>query len=230
MGSASLLPKHVASVVKYQRDPLKALEMFNSVKREDGFKHTFLTYKCMVDKLGFHGEFEAMERLLLEMRMNVDNGLLKGVYIGAMRNYGRTVMNLLIEAGYFNQAHKVYMRMKDKGIEPDVYTYTIRIKSFCRTNRPHAALRLLNNMPSQGCEFNAVAYCTVISGFYEQDYRAEAYELFVNMLSQEGAQCLCVTRRCAPPARVAHGTTAARRGFSTDGAASLRSWHEGSSS
>ncbi|KAF4383554.1 hypothetical protein F8388_014054 [Cannabis sativa] len=211
MGSASLLPKHVASVVKYQRDPLKALEMFNSVKREDGFKHTFLTYKCMIDKLGFHGEFEAMERLLLEMRMNVDNGLLEGVYIGAMRNYGRigkvqeavnifermdfyncepsvqsynAVMNLLIEAGYFNQAHKVYMRMKDKGIEPDVYTYTIRIKSFCRTNRPHAALRLLNNMPSQGCEFNAVAYCTVISGFYEQDYRAEAYELFVNMLSQ----------------------------------------------
>ncbi|KAE8707408.1 putative pentatricopeptide repeat-containing protein [Hibiscus syriacus] len=207
--SPALFPKHVAAVLKYQRDPLKALQMFNAVKKEDGFKHTLLTYKCMVDKLGFHGEFEAMEKVLLEMRLNVDNSLLEGVYIGCMKNYGRkqkvqeaidvfermdfynceptflsynAIMNVLVEHGYFDQTHKVYMRMRDKGIVPDVYTFTIRIKSFCRTKRPRAALRLLKNMPMQGCEINAAAYCTVVGGFFEENHHIEAYELFDEML------------------------------------------------
>ncbi|OMO79169.1 hypothetical protein COLO4_24521 [Corchorus olitorius] len=207
--SRALLPKHVAAVVKYQKDPLKALELFNAVKKEDGFKHTLLTYKCMIEKLGYHGEFEAMEKVLQEMRMNVDNSLLEGVYIGCMRNYGRkqkvqeainvfermdfynceptvlsynAIMNILVEYGYFNQAHKVYMRMRDKGITPDVYTFTIRIKSFCRTRRPQAALRLLRSIPLQGCEINAVAYCTVVGGFFEENHHVEAYELFDEML------------------------------------------------
>ncbi|CAL5441570.1 unnamed protein product [Camellia sinensis] len=198
-----------SAVVKYQKNPLRALEMFNSVRNEEGFRHNLLTYKCMIEKLGFHGEFEAMERVLAELRMNVENSLLEGVYIGAMRSYGRkgnvqeavdvfermdfyncdpsvqsynAIMNILVEYGYFNQAHKVYMRMRDKKVVPDVHTFTIRIKSFCRTRRPHTALRLLKNIPSHGCELNAVAYCTVASGFYEENFRVEAYELFDEML------------------------------------------------
>ncbi|KAJ1406753.1 Tetratricopeptide-like helical domain superfamily [Sesbania bispinosa] len=47
------------------------------------------------------------------------------------------------------------MRMRDNRVESDVCTYTIRIKSFCKTRRPHAALRLLCNMPYP----NAVVKC-----------------------------------------------------------------------
>uniref|UniRef100_A0A6N2MGX0 Pentacotripeptide-repeat region of PRORP domain-containing protein n=1 Tax=Salix viminalis TaxID=40686 RepID=A0A6N2MGX0_SALVM len=207
--SATLLPKHVAAVLRQQKDHLKALEMFNKVKREDGFKHNLLTYKCIIQKLGFHGNFVAMENVLAEMRMDIDNSFLEGVYIGAMKSYGRkgkvqeavdvfermdfyncepsvlsynAIMNILVESGYFKEAHKVFLRMKNAGIVPDVYTFTIRIKSFCRTKRPHAALRLLNNMVSRECQLNAVSYCTVVAGFYEEDYRVEAYELFNDML------------------------------------------------
>ncbi|KAI6683067.1 hypothetical protein NL676_028980 [Syzygium grande] len=83
------------------------------------------------------------------------------------------IMNILIEIGYFNKAHKVYLWMRDKGIASDVYTFTIRIKTFCQTGRPHAALRLLRNMTSQGCDRNAAVYCTVIGGLYEWNYRCE---------------------------------------------------------
>ncbi|RDY12227.1 putative pentatricopeptide repeat-containing protein, partial [Mucuna pruriens] len=210
----ALLPKHVAAVVKTQKDPLKALEMFNSAKNEEGFKHTVLTYKCIVQKLGLHGEFEEMEKLLSEMRENVSNELLEGAYIEAMKNYGRkgkvqeavdtfermdfyncdpsvhsfnAIMNILVEYGYHAQAHKVYMRMRDKGVQSDVYTYTIRIKSFCRTSRPHAALRLLRNMPELGCDSNAVAYCTVVAGLFHSGHCDHARLLFDEML----ARCLC---------------------------------------
>ncbi|KAJ8480486.1 hypothetical protein OPV22_024213 [Ensete ventricosum] len=206
----TLLPKHVAAVIKQQKDPLRALGMFNSAARDDGFKHTLLTYKCMADKLGSHGEFKAMEDVISEMRMNLDNSSLEGIYVGAMRSYGRrgkvqaavdtfermdfygceptvlsynAIMNVLVEFGHYDQAHKVYLRMLDKGIVPDIYTFTIRIKSFCRTRRPHAALRLLRNLPQRGYDANAVSYCTIIRGLYEEDCRCEACNLFEEMLS-----------------------------------------------
>ncbi|KAL4559285.1 hypothetical protein LXL04_031423 [Taraxacum kok-saghyz] len=207
----NLLTKHVAAVVKYQKDPIRALEMFNSAKKEDGFKHNLVTYKCMIENLGSHGKFEAMEGVFAEMRADIDSCLSEGAYVSAMKSYGRkgkvqeavnvfermdfyncepgvhsynAIMNILVEYGYFDQAHKVYMRMKDKGIVPDVYTFTIRIKSFCRTKRSVAALRLLKNMPASGCELNAVTYCTVISGFYEENNQPEAYQLFDEMLKR----------------------------------------------
>ncbi|KAI3736806.1 hypothetical protein L2E82_26793 [Cichorium intybus] len=207
----NLLTKHVAAVVKYQKDPLRALEMFNSAKKDDGFKHNLVTYRCMIENLGYHGEFEAMEGVLAEMRSDIDNYLLEGAYVYAMKSYGRkgkvqeavnvfermdfyncepgvhsynAIMNILVEYGYFDQAHKVYMRMKDKGIVPDVYTFTIRIKSFCRTRRSFAALRLLKNMPASGCESNAVTYCTVIGGLYNEDSQSDAYQLFDEMLKR----------------------------------------------
>jgi pentatricopeptide repeat protein len=171
---------------------MKALEMFNSMRKEVGFKHTLSTYRSVIEKLGYYGKFEAMEEVLVDMRENVGNHMLEGVYVGAMKNYGRkgkvqeavnvfermdfydceptvfsynAIMSVLVDSGYFDQAHKVYMRMRDRGITPDVYSFTIRMKSFCKTSRPHAALRLLNNMSSQGCEMNVVAYCTVVGGF-----------------------------------------------------------------
>lgn len=224
--SRSLLPKHVAAVVKYQKDPLRALQMFNSAKTEDGFKHNLFTYATIIEKLGFHGKFKEMESILAEMRLNIDNSLMEGVYIGAMRNYGKkqkiqeavdvfermeffdcepsvqsynAIMNILVEYGYFDQAHKVYMRMKNKGILPDVYTFTIRIKSFCKTGRPYAALRLLINVPSRGCDLNAVAYCTVIGGFYEENNKSEAYNLFNKMLSLGLFPCITTYNKLIYP-------------------------------
>ncbi|KAI7985033.1 putative pentatricopeptide repeat-containing protein [Camellia lanceoleosa] len=174
--SSTLLPKHVAAVVKYQKNPLRALEMFNSVRNEEGFRHNLLTYKRMIEKLGFHGEFEAMERVLAELRMNVENSLLEGVYIGAMRSYGRK--------GKVQEAVDVFERMDFYNCYPSVQSYNAIMNILVEygTRRPHIALRLLKNIPSHGCELNAVAYCTVASGFYEENFRVEAYELFDEML------------------------------------------------
>ncbi|KAM7258962.1 hypothetical protein ACFE04_016470 [Oxalis oulophora] len=142
MKVAVVLPKHVIAVVKHHRDTLKALQIFNFVKIEQGFKHTLSTYTCMLHKLGLHGHFHAMEKLLLEMITIVDNTLLEPVNIQAMRNYGRK--------GKVQEVVDVFERM-------------MKDKSFYRMKRPHAALRLLRNMPLQGCELNAIAYCTLIS-------------------------------------------------------------------
>lgn len=109
------LPKHVIMVIKHQKDPLKALEVFNSVAREEGFKHTFFTYKALIEKLGYHGEFESMEKVLAEMRMNISGGSFEGIYISIMRNYGRL--------GQVQEAVDTFERMEFYDCEPTVGSY-----------------------------------------------------------------------------------------------------------
>ncbi|GKD73852.1 putative pentatricopeptide repeat-containing protein, partial [Tanacetum coccineum] len=207
----TILTKHVTAVLKHQKDPLKALKIFNSVKTKDGFIHNHTTYKCIIENLGFHGEFALMEKMITKMRQDIDNKLLEGVYIFAIKSYGKkgkvqeavnvfermdfygcepsvysynVIMNVLVDFGYFDQAHKVYMRMIDKGVVPDVYSYTIRIKAFCRTRRSSVARRLLENVNVFGCELNGVAYCTVVGGFYEEGNGVVACEVFDEMLAR----------------------------------------------
>lgn len=180
----TILTKHVIAVLKHQKDPLKALQIFNSVKTKDGFIHNHTTYKCIIENLGFHGEFALMEKMMTKMRLDIDNKLLEGVYILAIKSYGKkgkvqeavnvfermdfygcepsvysytVIMNVLVEFGYFDQAHKVYMRMIDKGLE---------------------------NVDVFDCELNGVAYCTVVGGFYKEGIGVVACEVFDEMLAR----------------------------------------------
>uniref|UniRef100_M1BAN9 Pentatricopeptide repeat-containing protein n=1 Tax=Solanum tuberosum TaxID=4113 RepID=M1BAN9_SOLTU len=87
--NAVVIPKHVAVVLKCQNNPLRALEIFNSVEKKHGFSHNLFTYKCIVEKLSYYGEFKAMEGVIEEARKNIDNRLLEGMYITAIRGYGK---------------------------------------------------------------------------------------------------------------------------------------------
>ncbi|XP_020582604.1 pentatricopeptide repeat-containing protein At5g39710-like [Phalaenopsis equestris] len=104
--------------------------MFTSVVKDKGFEHDRSTYKCMVEKLG---EFEAMNRVISEMRRKVVNSLLEGIY-----------------------------------------------------NKKATALRLLRNLPERGYDVNAITYCNVICGLYQEN------------LQVKHASCLmrCLKRRC----------------------------------
>lgn len=214
----TLLPEHVAKVVKHQKDPLRAVEMFNSATREEGYKHTTFTYRAIVDKLGSHNKFEELEAVLTDMRNNLtpsssgNSSSVESIYVSAIRSYGRignvkkavdlfekmeffgcepsvvsynTIMNVLVQTGYSDQMHKVYMRMLSTGIHPDVCTFTIRIKSFCKSNRPHTALRLLMAMPERGYPLNSISFSTVIRGFYSGNLKTQACQLFDDMLQRD---------------------------------------------
>ncbi|KAF2316241.1 hypothetical protein GH714_041582 [Hevea brasiliensis] len=197
----TLLPKHVAFVLKYQKDPLKALVMFNSVKKEDGFKHTLLTYWCMIEKLGFHSEFEAIENVVMEIRMNVDNSLLEGVSIVAMRKYGRkgkvhnavdvfermdlhnyepsvlssnAIMNILVKKGALDGAINLLDSVNGEGLSPDVVTYNTLIYGLCKNSKVVEAVNYLHKMLNKGLEPDGFTYNPIIDGYCKIDMTQEA--------------------------------------------------------
>ncbi|CAI9102198.1 OLC1v1000430C1 [Oldenlandia corymbosa var. corymbosa] len=113
--NSSVPTKHVVAVVKHQKDTLRALEMFNSVRKDEGFKHNVLTYKCMIEKLGYHGKFEVMEDVMAKMRGEIDYALMEGVYISAVRSYGRKRK--------IQESIDVFERMDFYNCEPSVQAY-----------------------------------------------------------------------------------------------------------
>ncbi|XP_078441491.1 pentatricopeptide repeat (PPR) superfamily protein [Wolffia australiana] len=204
MGRA-LRPKHVVAAIRCQTDPLRALEVFDAVAREDGFAHTPATFAAMAGKLARHARFAEMERVLADMRAGCGGDRTEAAYVCAIRGYGRAgrvhdaadaferldlfgvapsaasynaVMGVLVEHGFPDQAHKVYLRMLHAGVVPDHATFAVRIKAFCRTRRPLAAVRLLRAMPDP----TAAAFCFAVAALYEASLRAEASVLFDDML------------------------------------------------
>ncbi|KAG2254220.1 hypothetical protein Bca52824_084356 [Brassica carinata] len=139
-------------------------------EKEETFKHTLSTYRSVIEKLGLYGKFEAMEQVLVDLRQN------DGFYECEPTVFSyNAIMSVLVDAGYFDQAHKDEVVLQDA--------------------RPHAALRLLDNMSSQGCEMNAVACCTVVGGFYEEGFKVEAFELFGKMLASGVSLCVSAFNR-----------------------------------
>ncbi|KAJ1704117.1 hypothetical protein LUZ63_003896 [Rhynchospora breviuscula] len=202
-----LLPKQISTFIQTQTNIRLSIEAFISSPTP----HPISTYRSLLQNLASHGELNQVDTVLSHMRQcHTDPSSHEPAYVASMRGYSRgarlqdavdvfermplydcepsvvsynVIMNALVDHGYFDQAHKVYMRMLDKGITADTCTHTVRIKAFCLTGRPHTAMRLLRNMAERGCAVSAVTYCTVVCGFYEVGFVSDARQVFAEMLN-----------------------------------------------
>ncbi|KAK4718085.1 hypothetical protein R3W88_016423 [Solanum pinnatisectum] len=204
------------------------------MKKEHGFSHNLFTYKCIVEKLRYYGEFKAMEYVIEEARKNIDNRLLEGVYITAIRGYGKkrkvqqavdvfekmdffncessvhlfnTIMNLLVEHGYFKQANKVYIKMLENGIYPDgdvqeseserllnkilkrgvfpnLITSNLLIQGLSVNGQQHEAARMLEALRKEGLNADIVTYNTLICGLYKHSKVVEAESYLHKMVNR----------------------------------------------
>ncbi|GAB2240991.1 hypothetical protein Droror1_Dr00021509 [Drosera rotundifolia] len=77
--------------------------------------------------------------------------------------------------------HRVYYKMLELKIGPDVYTYTILIKALCKAGKVEEANRLLSEMGEKGCSPNVVTYNIVIDGLCRVGALDEAMELKQSM-------------------------------------------------
>ncbi|KAJ4810080.1 Pentatricopeptide repeat (PPR) superfamily protein [Rhynchospora pubera] len=202
-----LLPKQISTFIQTQTNIRLSIEAFISSPTP----HSISTYRSLLQNLASHGELNQLDTVLSHMRQrHTDPSSHEPAYVAAMRGYSRgarlqdavdvfermplydcepsvvsynVIMNALVDHGYFDQAHKVYMRMLDKGITADTCTHTVRVKAFCLTRRPHTAMRLLRNMAERVCAVSAVTYCTVVCGFYEMGFISDARQVFDEMLN-----------------------------------------------
>ncbi|KAJ8501058.1 hypothetical protein OPV22_011610 [Ensete ventricosum] len=78
-------------------------------------------------------------------------------------------------------------KMKEKGIEPSAFTYSILIDGFCKTNRVEKALMLLEEMDEKGFPPCPAAYCSLIDALGKAKRYDAASELFQELKENCGS-------------------------------------------
>ncbi|KAL3748454.1 hypothetical protein ACJRO7_009660 [Eucalyptus globulus] len=126
----------------------------------------------------FHGEFEVKEYLLAEIRTNINATYRK---------------ESILRVDFYNCKRSVQScNMRDKGISPDVYTYTIRIKSFFQTeSSPNLFMFIIfiQGICRKGAFVDAVklleSVTTLIGGLCKNSRSVEAKSFMSKMVNFE---------------------------------------------
>lgn len=175
------------------KDPFKALKFFNWAQ-EMGFPHNDQSYFLMLEILGSERNLNVARNFLfsIEKRSNGAVKLEDRFFNSLIRSYGEaglfkesiklfqtmksvgvspsvvtfnSILSILLRRGRSNMAKEVYDEMLSTyGVTPDLYTYNILIRGFCKNSMVDEGFRFFKEMTSFNCNPDVVTYNTLVDG------------------------------------------------------------------
>ncbi|KAL1161461.1 hypothetical protein V6Z11_A07G136000 [Gossypium hirsutum] len=156
------------NLIKREKDPQRALQIFNKVSRQKGFTHNSATYGTILHKLAQSKKFQAVDSLLRQMS-----------YETCRFHEGG-----LCESRRLKEAIELFEEMVGKDqILPDALTYNLLINGFCREGKVDRARKIIEFMKNNGCSPNLFNYSALMNGLCKEGSWEEAKQLFVEMKS-----------------------------------------------
>ncbi|KAG2698806.1 hypothetical protein I3843_07G165300 [Carya illinoinensis] len=181
------------NLIKRERDPQRALGIFNTVTEQKGFNHNSATYATILEKLARSKKFQAVDAVLRQMTYEtckfhegkVDrarkmmefmrkNGCNPNVF-----NYS-TLMNGFCKEKKLLEAKEVFDEMKSFGLKPDTISYSTLINCFCRAGKVDEATELLEEMKEKECKADSVTFNVILGGLC----REGRFETALDMLEK----------------------------------------------
>ncbi|KAJ7966382.1 Pentatricopeptide repeat [Quillaja saponaria] len=210
--SADLDPILVIQVIKNQTNPYHALFFFNWATKPDPnpkcYSHTYHCYVAMTDVLLSHSLFSTAYSLLRKSQKVSD--FMIGKFIKAFGDRGdirgaihwfqkaksiengrclfsyNAILGVLVRANRVNMAKAFFDQIVTEGVvKPDISTYTIMIKGFCKMGLVENAHKLFDEMV---CEPNVITYNTIINGFCKKGDTENARRILNRIM--ESKDCL----------------------------------------
>ncbi|KAL5708158.1 hypothetical protein ACHQM5_018983 [Ranunculus cassubicifolius] len=199
--SPNLNPNLVISVINSQTNPLLALFFFNWAAKPNpnpnNYHHTHYCYSAMLDHLLSHNMFSTATKFL-ERTNNVTDFMIgkvikahgdRGDIRGAMDwlNKARLLegncelfsynaaLGVLVRANRISLARKVY----DMVEKPDVSTYTVMIRGYCKVGMIDDAKKVFDEMLVKP---NSITYNTIIFGLCRKGRMESAREIMEEMI------------------------------------------------
>ncbi|XVE70076.1 hypothetical protein DITRI_Ditri10aG0042800 [Diplodiscus trichospermus] len=195
-----------------------ALNLFEEMK-EKGHNPDIVSYSVLAGGLARNGLVREAINLLsyvesqgLKHNTVIHNMIIKGLCIGGKVKEAEAFLDSLAEKCFENYAALMYTHrcilsgrkfekgqealdlfnnMKERGIKPDVITYTVLLKRHTernlRTDNLQDAIRIFDEMIDTGMEPDNVTYTALISGYFKRGNVEKAVTL-VNEMSSRGIQ------------------------------------------
>ncbi|XP_051143511.1 pentatricopeptide repeat-containing protein At1g02060, chloroplastic [Andrographis paniculata] len=175
------------------KTPLKALRFFNWT-RDSGFIHNHHSYFMMLEILGKARNLNTARNFLLSIPKKSDftvpltdkffNTLIRsygdaGLFqesikvFKAMKSMGispsvvtfNSLFTILFRRGKVGMVYEVFDEMlRTFGVKPDLYTFSILIRGFCKNSMVDEAFRMFKEMESFDCRPDVVTYSTIVDG------------------------------------------------------------------
>lgn len=201
-------------LIKHERDPQHALEIFNMVSEQNGFNHNNATYASILQKLARSKKFQAVDAVLHQMTYDTCK-LHEDIFLNLMKHYSKcsmhekvldifdaiqsivrqkpslkaisTCLNLLVESDRVDLARKLLVNAGSKlNLRPNTCIFNILVKHHCRNGDLGAAFEVVREMKTAKVSYpNLITYSTLIGGLCESGKLKEAIELFEEMVSKD---------------------------------------------
>ncbi|XP_057988959.1 putative pentatricopeptide repeat-containing protein At1g12700, mitochondrial [Hevea brasiliensis] len=104
----------------------------------------------------------------------------------------------MCKAGRLNDAKELFFRHFEKGLQPNVYTYSTIIKGLCKEGLLDEAYKVFRGMEKSGCVPNGCCYNVIIQGFLRHEDVAKATQLIDEMVDK-GFSADATTFECFSP-------------------------------
>ncbi|OVA08379.1 Pentatricopeptide repeat [Macleaya cordata] len=206
--SPHLNPNLVVEIIKSQSNPHSAIFFFrwasNLNPNPNNYTHTQRCYSAMVDLLLSHSMFSTAVSLL-EKSNNLrdfiigkfikaygDRGDIRGAIHwlnrAKMIESGRclysynSILGVTVRSNRIELARAFFDQILKEGlVKPDVSTYTVMIRGYCKLGMIKDALEVFDGMI---CRPNIITYNTIISGLCKKGYMEDARGILDRMLSE----------------------------------------------
>ncbi|KAL4321070.1 hypothetical protein AHAS_Ahas14G0073700 [Arachis hypogaea] len=207
----TLLSKtNVLQTLRHIKEPSKAFQFFKWA-HEMGFPHNAQSYFMMLEILGRQRNLNVARNFLfsIEKKSNGEVKLEDRFFNSLIRSYGEaglfkesiklfetmksigvspsvvtfnSVLSILLRRGRTNMARAVYDEMLGTyGVTPDVYTYNILIRGFCKNSYIEEGFWFFKEMTSFDCDPDVVTYNTLVDGLCKAGKVSIAHNLVNGM-------------------------------------------------
>ncbi|CAH9104252.1 unnamed protein product [Cuscuta europaea] len=201
-------------LIKREKDPQHALEIFNMVSDQRGFNHNNSTYAIILHKFASCKRFEMVHAVLHQMSYETCK-FHEGIFINLMKHFSKfslhekvlemfnfiepivrqkpslkavsTCLNLLVEANEIDIAKEFLIHAQEKlHFEPNTCIFNILVKHHCRNADLEAAFEVVKEMRKLGVSYpNLITYSTLLDGLCRCGRLQEAIDLFEEMVSKD---------------------------------------------
>ncbi|KAJ1438664.1 Tetratricopeptide-like helical domain superfamily [Sesbania bispinosa] len=204
-----LTPTYLSQIIRTQKNPLKALQIFNEAKsRYPKYCHNGPVYATMISILGTSGRLVEMRDVIEQMRE--DSCECKdSVFVSAIKIYAKaglvdeaislyksipqfncvnwtesfnTLLHIMVSENQLEAAHHLFVESScGWEVKSRVQALNLLMYALCQKGRSDLALQIFQEMDYQGCYPNRNSYAILMKGLCQDRRLHEATHLLYSM-------------------------------------------------
>ncbi|KAI4352082.1 hypothetical protein L6164_006368 [Bauhinia variegata] len=204
-----LTPTFLSQIIRLQKNPFKALQIFNEAKTTyPKYHHNGPVYATMINILGKNGLFIEMKDVIKQMRedsceckdsvfvsaikMYAEAGLINEA-ISLYNNIPRfncvnwtesfnSLLQIMVNENKLEAVHRLFLESSSGWeVKSRISSLNLLMDALCRKGRSDLALQIFQEMDFQGCYPNRDSYAILMKGLCKDGRFHEATHLLYSM-------------------------------------------------